>query len=61
VRYWFGGEDEDYEKERERVTRFGGDPPAPVSFVLSAGVVLLVITHTTAISLLILVLTLWLR
>lgn len=28
VRYWINGEDEDYERELDRVKNFGGIPPA---------------------------------
>jgi hypothetical protein len=42
VRYWVNGEDENDERELERVTRFGGAPPAPMSSSDMAGVVLLV-------------------
>jgi len=42
VRYWLNGEDEDYERELERVSRFGGAPPAPLSHSDVAGMVLLV-------------------
>jgi hypothetical protein len=42
VRYWLNGEDESYERELERVSRFGGAPPAPMSPSDVAGLVLLV-------------------
>jgi len=42
VRYWFDGEDEDYDRELERIRRFGGAQPAPVSPSNLAGLVLLV-------------------
>jgi hypothetical protein len=29
VRYWVSGEDENYERELERVSRFGGAPMLP--------------------------------
>jgi hypothetical protein len=45
VRYWVNGEDENYERESERVSRFGGVPPAPMSPSDVAGVVLLVGTQ----------------
>jgi hypothetical protein len=45
VRYWVNGEDENYERELERVSRFGGVPPAPMSPSDVAGVVLLVGTQ----------------
>jgi hypothetical protein len=41
VQYWVNGEDENYERELERVSRFGGVPPAPMSPSDVAGVVLL--------------------
>jgi hypothetical protein len=44
VRYWVNGEDENYERELERVSRFGV-PPAPMSPSDVAGVVLLVGTQ----------------
>ena len=31
MRYWFNGEDEDYERELERVRRFGAEPPSPMA------------------------------
>jgi hypothetical protein len=31
VRYWHNGEDEHFEREMDRVRRFGGLPPAPIS------------------------------
>ena len=42
MRYWVNGEDEGYERESERVLRFGGVPPAPVSPSEVVGMVLLV-------------------
>ena len=45
VRYWVNGEDENYERELDRVSRFGGVPPAPMSPSDVAGVVLLVGTQ----------------
>jgi len=45
VRYWVNGEDENCERELERVSRFGGAPPAPMSPSDVAGVVLLVGTQ----------------
>jgi hypothetical protein len=42
MRYWVNGEDENYERELERVTRFGGPPPAPMSPSDVAGLVFLV-------------------
>jgi len=42
VRYWLNGEDENYERELERVSRFGGTLPAPMSPSDVAGLVLLV-------------------
>jgi hypothetical protein len=39
------GEDESYEREVERVSRFGGSPPPPMSPSDVAGVVLLVGTQ----------------
>jgi hypothetical protein len=42
VRYWINGEDEDYRREMERVSRVGGAPPAPLSLSSVAGMVLLV-------------------
>jgi hypothetical protein len=44
VRYWVNGEDESYEREVERVSRFGVSPP-PMSPSDVAGVVLLVGTQ----------------
>jgi hypothetical protein len=45
VRYWVNGEDENYERELERVSRLGGVPPAPMSPFDVAGVILLVGTQ----------------
>jgi hypothetical protein len=42
VRYWVSGEDENYERELERVSRFGGAPPAPMLPSNVAALVLLV-------------------
>jgi hypothetical protein len=41
VRYWVDGEDEDYERELERVRRFGGVPPQPMSASVMVGIVVL--------------------
>ena len=41
MRYWINGEDEDYERELERVRRFGGVPPQPMSESVMAGIVVL--------------------
>ena len=30
MRYWVNGEDENFERELERVSGFGGSPPAPM-------------------------------
>ena len=45
MRYWVNGEDENNEREVERVGRFGGVPPALMSPSDVAGVVLLVGTQ----------------
>src|ERR1700730_9899973 len=45
VRYWVNGEDESYEREGERVSRFGGSPPPPVSPSDVAGGAVLVCTQ----------------
>lgn len=50
MRYWFHGEDEDFEREMERVRRFGGAEPviaspdtiAALVFVYGVQVILLV-------------------
>jgi hypothetical protein len=42
VRYWLDGEDEDYERELERVNRFGGAQPSPLRASHAAGVAFLV-------------------
>jgi hypothetical protein len=42
VRYWLDGEDEDYERELDRVSRFGGAAPSPMRPSHVAGVALLV-------------------
>jgi hypothetical protein len=42
VRYWIDGVDEDYERELEHVSRFGGAPPAPLSLSSLAGLIFLV-------------------
>jgi hypothetical protein len=42
VRYWINGEDEGYEREFDRVRRFGGVPPAPISPCEVVGMVFLV-------------------
>jgi hypothetical protein len=42
VRYWIDGEDENYERELDRVRRLGGALPAPLSLASVAGMVLLV-------------------
>ena len=48
MRYWYNGEDEDIDRELERVRRFGGPMPAPIPWsdrllvaILAAGEVLL--------------------
>ena len=41
MRYWVNGEDEDYERELERVQQFGGHPPAPASSTLLAAIILI--------------------
>jgi len=61
VRYWINGEDEDYKRESERVRRFGGPPPAPMSHSDVAGVVLLVGIQTILLTSVIVVFVLWLR
>ena len=40
--YWVGAEPEDYNRELERIRRFGGAQPAPLSSSNLAGLVLLV-------------------
>ncbi len=41
MRYWISGEDEDYERELARATRWNIPPPAPLSGTILAGIVLL--------------------
>ena len=50
MRYWLNGEDESYERELERVSRFGGAPPAPMSPSDVAGLVLFVGTQAVLIT-----------
>jgi hypothetical protein len=42
VRYWINGEDEDYHREMERVSRVGGAQPAPLSLSSVSVMVLLI-------------------
>ena len=60
MRYWFNGEDEGYERERERVNRFGGSPPAPMSPLDLAVIALLVSIHAIALTGATVALVLWL-
>jgi hypothetical protein len=44
MRYWYDGEDEDYQRELQRIERCGGASPAPIGplnltcFALLAGI-----------------------
>lgn len=42
MRYWIHGEDEDYDREVERVSRCGEIPPSPIAPRESAGLAFLV-------------------
>ena len=53
MRYWLDGEDEDYERELEGVSRFGGVPPQPISPLHVVGVTLLVGIHAIALTFLV--------
>ena len=48
MRYWLNGEDEDYDRELARVSRFGGARPASLSRSDVAGVVFLIGIHVVA-------------
>jgi hypothetical protein len=61
VRYWLDGEDENYERELERVSRFGGPPPAPMSPSDVAGIVLLVGIQAVLFSSAVVAFVLWLQ
>jgi hypothetical protein len=43
MRYWFDGEDEDYERELQRIARCGGAPPAPITSLYLTCFALLVV------------------
>jgi len=48
VRYWLDGEDEDYERELDRVKRFGGAQPSLLRAFHVAGVAFLVVIQAVA-------------
>jgi hypothetical protein len=59
MRYWFKGEDESYERELERLDRFSGSWPAPISPLDETIIVLLVGIHATALTAAALAFVLW--